>query len=203
MNASSPALVADAALSDPVRILFVMAWLVVGGEETEVRLLAQALDPRRYRIEVLPCLKLPGMTDLTHRALEEAGVVVDRTAYDLSFEETVIYLERRIAGFDIIVSCQNVRDIYPALERLRHRPPLIEHGGLVSEAEAGPKHFTTRYVGVCDSIRAAAAQRMPDRPHHALSIPSMVDLAAYRPHLRDATRAALGVAIARTSVANA
>ena len=33
----------------PVRILFVFAWLVVGGEETEVRLLARALDPARYR----------------------------------------------------------------------------------------------------------------------------------------------------------
>ena len=36
----------------PRRILFVFGWLVVGGEETEVRLLARHLDPRRYRIEV-------------------------------------------------------------------------------------------------------------------------------------------------------
>jgi len=77
----------------------------------------------------------------------------------MSFEDTVKYLERRIAGFDIVVSCQNVADIYPALERMLHRPPLIEHGGLVSEALAGPKQLTTRYVGVCDSIGAAAADR--------------------------------------------
>ena len=60
-------------------------------------------------------------------------------------------------SYDIVVSCQNVADIYPALERLNWRPPLIEHGGLVSEALAGPKHFTSRYVGVCRSIRDAAA----------------------------------------------
>ena len=194
MNSPAPSSDAATALDHPIRILFVMAWLVVGGEETEVRLLAKTLDPRRYRIEVLPCFKLPGMTELTHQELEKAGVAVDRAAYDLSFEDTVKYLERQIAGFDIVVSCQNVGDIYPALERMQHRPPLIEHGGLVSEAEAGPKHFTTRYVGVCDSIRAAAAARMPDRPHHALAIPSMVDLNEYQPDRRAATRAALRLA---------
>jgi glycosyltransferase involved in cell wall biosynthesis len=177
----------------PVRILFVFAWLVVGGEETEVRLLAQSLDPARYRIDVLPCLRLDGMPDQTHRQLEAIGVRVDRTAYDLSFEDTVLYLERKIAGYEIVVSCQDVADIYPALERLRHRPPLIEHGGLVSEALSGPKHFTTRYVGVCETIRAAAAARMPDRPHHARAIPSMVDLAAFDPSRRTAVRAALGI----------
>jgi glycosyltransferase involved in cell wall biosynthesis len=177
----------------PVRILFVFAWLVVGGEETEVRLLAQALDRTRYRIDVLPCLRLEGMPDQTHRQLEALGIAVDRTAYDLSFEDTILYLERKIAGYDIVVSCQDVADIYPALERLRHRPPLIEHGGLVSEALSGPKHFTTRYVGVCETICAAAAARMPDRPHHARMIPSMVDMAAFDPSRRDAVRAALGV----------
>jgi len=177
----------------PIRILFVFAWLVVGGEETEVRLLAQSLDRTRYRIEVLPCLRLDGMPDQTHRQLEAIGVPVDRTAYDLSLDDTIRYLERKMAGFDIVVSCQNVADIYPALERLRHRPPLIEHGGLVSEALAGPKHFTTRYVGVCESIRAAAASRMPDRPQDARMIPSMVDMAAFDRGRRGPVRAALGL----------
>lgn len=178
----------------PVRVLFVFAWLVVGGEETEVRLLVQSLDPARYRIDVLPCLRIDGMPDQTHRQLEAIGVHLDLTAYGLSFEDTVLYLEQKLAGYDIVVSCQNVADIYPALERLRHRPPLIEHGGLVSEALAGPKHFTTRYVGVCETIRAAAASRMPDRAHHALTIPSMVDMAAFDPARRPATRTALGIA---------
>lgn len=178
----------------PVRILFVFAWLVVGGEETEVRLLAQALDRRRYSIDVVACFRKPGMPEQTHRQLEAIGVPVDRTPYHLSFDETVAYLAGLIPAYDIVVSCQNVADIYPALERLHLRPPLIEHGGLVSEALAGPKHLTTRYVGVCTSIRDAAATRMPGREVDALMIPSMVDTAAFDPALRTPTRAALGIA---------
>ncbi len=179
---------------EPVRILFVFAWLVVGGEETEVRVLAQHLDPARYRIEVVACFRKEGMPDQTHRQLEELGVAVDRTPYTLSFEDTISYLAGKLAGYDIVVSCQNVADIYPALERLHHRPPLIEHGGLVSEALGGPKHFTNRYVGVCRTIRDAAAERMPGREHHALEIPSTVDLAAFDPAVREPTRRVLGIA---------
>ncbi len=178
----------------PIRILFVFAWLVVGGEETEVRLLAQALDPARYRIELIACFRKDGMPEQTHAQLEAIGVPVDRTPYALGFEETVAYLASRIPAYDLVVSCQNVADIYPALERLHLRPPLIEHGGLVSEALAGPKHFTARYVGVCASIRDAAASRMPDRPSHAVEIPSMVDTRAFSPATRAPTRAALGIA---------
>jgi Beta-galactosidase len=159
----------------PVRILFVFAWLVGGNEDTEVRLLAGSLEPARYRIDVIPCFPAEGMTDEGFCRLEEIGVKVDRTALHLSFEDTVRYLERKLAGYEIVVSCQNVADIYPALERLRHRPPLIEHGTTVCEALAGPKHFTTRYVGVSQSVRDAAASRMPDRPQDARVIPPMRD----------------------------
>ena len=177
----------------PMRILFVFAWLVVGGEETEVRLLAQALDRARYRIDVVACFRKPGMSDQVHHELDALGIDVDRTPYTLSFEDTVDYLSAKLAGYDVIVSCQNVADIYPALAKLHWRPPLIEHGGLVSEALAGPKHFTSRYVGVCQTIRDAAASRMPGRESHALEIPSMVDLSAFDPAKRAATRASLGV----------
>jgi len=177
-----------------IRILFVFAWLVVGGEETEVRLLARNLPRDRYRIEVLPCFRKEGMPDHSHDQLRALGIHVDTTAYHLSFEDTVDYLRRKLNGADIVVSCQDVADIYPALERLRLRPPLIEHGGLVREALSGPKHFTARYVGVCDSIRAAAASKMPDRQHHAIEIPSMVDPSEFDPALRGPIRAALGVA---------
>jgi glycosyltransferase involved in cell wall biosynthesis len=176
----------------PIRILFVFAWLVVGGEETEVRLLTRHLDPALYRIEVIACFRKEGMPEQTHKQLEVLGVAVDRTPYTLSFEDTVSYLAGKLAGADIVVSCQNVADIYPALERLHHRPALIEHGGLVSEALGGPKHFTHRYVGVCRSIRDAAASRMPDREAHAIEIPSMVDLAAFDPAARGPMRRALG-----------
>lgn len=177
----------------PVRILFVFAWLVVGGEETEVRLLAANLDPRLYRIDVVACFRKPGMPEQTHEQLRTLGVDVDTTPYNLSFEDTVSYLTGKIPGYDVLVSCQNVADIYPALERLYLRPPLIEHGGLVSEALAGPKHFTSRYVGVCRSIRDAAAARMLGRESHSLEIPSMVDLGAFDPSTRSGMRTRLGV----------
>ncbi len=178
----------------PIRILFVFAWLVVGGEETEVRLLAQALDPGRHTIDVVACFRKAGMPEQSHAQLRALGIRVDTTPYDLSFDETVAYLAGLVPGYDVVVSCQNVADIYPAYERLHLRPPLIEHGGLVSEALAGPKHFTTRYVGVCAAIRDAAAGRMPGREADALAIPSMVDLAAFDPAARAPTRAALGLA---------
>lgn len=176
----------------PRRVLWVFAWLVVGGEETEVRLLAKHLDPARYRLEVVACFRKPNMPEQTHRQLEALGVPVDRAPYTLSFEETVAYLADKIPRYDLVVASQAVPDVYPALERLPNPPPLIEHGGLVSEA-GGPKHLTTRYVGVCASIRDAAAAGMPKRPHHALEIPSMVDLSEFDPADRAAVRQAWGL----------
>ncbi|HSI42152.1 MAG TPA: glycosyltransferase family 4 protein [Xanthobacteraceae bacterium] len=177
----------------PTRLLFVFAWLVVGGEETEVRLLARTLDPAKYRIDVVVCFRKPGMPQQTARQLAALGVDVDDAPCELSFEDTVDYLARKICAYDVVISCQNVADIYPALERLHWRPPLIEHGGLVSEALAGPKHFTSRYVGVCRSIRDAAASIMPGRTEHAVEIPSMVDLDEFSPMHRPAARASLGI----------
>src|SRR5947207_1411719 len=111
--------------SRPRRVLFVFAWLVVGGEETEVRLLARHLDPARYRIEVVACLRKPNMPEQSHRQLEALGVPVDRTPYNLSFEDTVTYLAAKIPAYDLVVACQAVPDVYPALARLNKRPPLI------------------------------------------------------------------------------
>lgn len=154
----------------PVRVLFVFAWLAGGAEETLLRRLAQALDRARYRIDALPCLRRKDAPDPTHAGLAALGIDVDLAAYDLGFEDTVRYLAGKIAGYEIIVSCQDVADIYPALERLRHRPPLIEYGRETAEAKAGPKHLTTRYVGMSEQVSAAAALRMPDRAHHARTI---------------------------------
>jgi len=88
----------------------------------------------------------------------------------------------------VVVACQAVPFVHPALRRLARRPPLVEHGGLVSEALSGPKDLTDRYVGVCAAIRDAAAGRMPDRPQDTLEIPSMVDLAEFDPTDRAAVR---------------
>lgn len=82
------------------------------------------------------------------------------------------YLADRVAGYDVVVSCQDVAGIYPALERLHWHPPLIEYGCLVVEAMAGPNHLTTRYVGASPEVREAAAARMPGREGHAIHIPS-------------------------------
>jgi polysaccharide biosynthesis protein PelF len=185
-------------------VLFVFAWLVVGGEETEVRLLARHLDPRRYTLHVVGCFRTPAMPEQTHAQLEALGVDVDKTPYTLSFEDTVAYLATKIPAYDLVVACQAVPDVVPALDRIaaqgRRPPPLIEHGGLVQEATAGPKHRTARYVGVCRSIRDAAARLMPERPHHALEIPSMVDLSEFDPGQRAAVRRELGVAEAELLV---
>src|SRR5438270_11514899 len=115
---------------EPRRVLFVFSWLVVGGEETEVRLLARHLDPARYRLEVVACFRKPNMPEQAHEQLAALGVPLDRTPYELSFEDTVQYLAGKIPAYDVIVSCQAVPDVYPALELLSHPPPLIEHGGL-------------------------------------------------------------------------
>lgn len=176
------------------RVLFVFAWLVVGGEETEIRHLARHLDRGRYQLEVVACMRREGMSELTHQQLESAGVAVDRTPYRLSFEDTVQYLAERFRDVDLVVACQAVPDVVPALELLDAPPPLIEHGGLVSEATAGPKHLTARYVGVCTAIREAAASVMPGREEHALEIPSMVDLRVFSPSHRPPARAALRLA---------
>jgi glycosyltransferase involved in cell wall biosynthesis len=170
------------------RVLFVFSWLVVGGEETEVRLLARQLKAFRQLIEVVACFRAPNMSEQTHAVLDALEVPVDRTPYRLSFEETVEYLSTKVMGYDLVVACQAVPDVYPALERAGNPPPLIEHGGLVSEAAATPKHLTARYIGVCDSIREAAAALMPGRAEHAITIPSMVDLSEFKPSERPIVR---------------
>src|SRR3954464_13457938 len=182
--------------SRPRRVLFVFAWLVVGGEETEVRLLARHLNPARYCVEVVACFRKPNMPEQTHIQLASLGVPVDRTPYTLSFEQQVESLARKMARYDLVVACQAVREVYPALERMppQRRPLLIEHGGLVSEALAGPKYLTARYVGVCASIRDAAASLMPERPNDAIEIPSMVDLSEFDPTQRASVRAEWRVA---------
>ncbi len=183
---------APAPLRRPTRILFVFAWLVVGGEETEVRLLARNLDPRRWRIDVVACFRKEGMPDQSVTQLRALGVDVDEAPYALSFEDTVAYLARKMEGYDVVVACQAVPDVAPALRLMARPPPLIEHGGIVAEALAGPKDLTARYVGVCTSIREAAASRMPEREDRTLEIPSMVDLGEFDPADRGRARAAMG-----------
>ena len=180
----------------PLSILFVFAWIVVGGEETEVRLLARTLPRARYRLKVVGCFRTPNMPNTTTEQLEALGVEVDKTPYTLSYEDTVVYLRDLIRRERpaVVVAVQGVRDIIDAYRQLApaERPPLIEHGGLVYEAGHNPKDFTARYVGVWSAIAQAAAPLMAN-PAHALTIPSMVDLEEFDPAQRADVRAAWGL----------
>jgi glycosyltransferase involved in cell wall biosynthesis len=176
-----------------VSVLFVFKFLAVGGEETELRLLGKHLDRARYAIDVVECLRKPDMPEQTHRRLESLGLHVDRTPQGLSADEIIEYLANKVSRYDVVVACQAVPHIFPALERAARRPPLIEHGGVVEEVRATPKHLTTRYVGVCAAIRDAAAACMADRPRHARRIPSMVDLSEFDCNERATVRAEWGV----------
>jgi glycosyltransferase involved in cell wall biosynthesis len=186
----------DNSSQERLRVLFVFAWLVVGGEETEVRLLAQNLPPDRYHLEVLSTYRRPNMALQTHEQLQALGVPVDDWCYTQPPEEHAPRIARRIRedGFHVVVACQGVRPVYPAFDLLPppERPPLVEHGGLVSEVFHNPKHHTTAYVGVCRDIRDAAAGVLPS-PEHACEIPSMVDLSEFRAEHREEARAELGV----------
>ena len=92
----------------PRRVLFVFGWLIVGGEETEARLLARHLDRARYTIEVVAWLHKPNMPDQTHQQLEALGVRVDRTPYGLVLEEKSAYLADKVTGYDLVVSFQGM-----------------------------------------------------------------------------------------------
>lgn len=169
-------------LPSPLRILFIFDWLVVGGEETELRLLASHLDRRRYQLAVAACFRNERMTGITVSRLQALGVPLDTACYELDDDERRRYLAGLIRRerYTIVVACQGVQHAYRAIELLPpdEQPALIEHGGLVSEVARTPKHLTSAYVGVSRDIVAAAAATLPD-PERAHLLPSMVDLAEF------------------------
>ena len=145
------------------------------------------LDPRRYRIDVVACFRKPGMPDQTHRQLEALGVDVDRALRSVLRGHRRLSRAARSPAYDIVVSCQNVADIYPALERLHWRPPLIEHGGLVSEALAGPSTSPAAMSASAARSATPRPRRCPGGRRLRVEIPSMVDLdefATERPRRR-------------------
>lgn len=120
----------DATRAAPIRILFVFACLVGGAEEAELRRLARAIDPERYRIEAVVCFLPADMPAWAHLPLEAGGIVVDRTPYTLSFEDTVAYLASKLPSYDIAVACQDVADLAPALEGLHLHPVSVAYDPL-------------------------------------------------------------------------
>ena len=178
-----------------IRVLFVFDWLVIGGEETEVRLLARTLDPQRYEIHVLACFDNGRMSPLTTNRLHDMGVPLDTTCYRLDDEGRARYIADRIrrGGFEVVVACQGVQHPYRALQLLppEERPAFVEHGGIVAEVYRNPKDLTTAYVGVSRNITDAAARAMPD-PGQVRLIPSMVNLSEFDGDDREVVRAELG-----------
>jgi polysaccharide biosynthesis protein PelF len=186
---------ADAADAAPIRVLFVFDWLVIGGEETEVRLLARTLNPRRYEIHVLACFDNGRMSPLTADGLRTMGVPLDTTCYRLDDEGRARYIAdliRRV-GFEIVVACQGVQHAHRALRLLPpgDRPALVEHGGIVDEVHRNPKDLTSVYVGVSRNITNVAVRVVPDARRVRL-IPSMVSLTDFDDGDRETARAEFG-----------
>jgi hypothetical protein len=139
--------------------------------DADILFLARTLPRDRYKVTVIPTAKGFGAPEQTLAKLRALGVAVDTAPFELSFEDTIAYLVRKLPGADLVVSFQDVADLYPALDRLALRPPLIERGSSVDEALSGPKHLTARYAAVTPEVRDAAASRLPDRPQHSVEIP--------------------------------
>ncbi len=137
----------------PIRILFVFASLTDRGDASDVRQLVRALDPARYRMSAIVCFRPAGMQDTAARRLEAAGVPVDRTPYHLSFEDTVAYLASRMPSFDVVVACQDVPDVDPAMERLHLRPALIRHDAPVPVSQWPGR--------IADALAARAPRKQP------------------------------------------
>ncbi|CAN5193098.1 hypothetical protein BH18CHL2_BH18CHL2_06750 [soil metagenome] len=97
--------------TEPLRVLFAFGLIVVGGEETEVRLLAKHTARHRFALSVVACQRRDGMTDQSVEQFAALGVDVDTAPYSLSFEDTVAYLAAKFAGYDVIVSCQAPPDV--------------------------------------------------------------------------------------------
>lgn len=164
---------------EPISVLFLLNALRTGGEETEIELLSQHLDPDRYRVSIMTCYAVPEPSVARDR-LRERGVRLDCAPELLADNAAKVSYIRdfiRQEGIRVMVSCQDPAFAYAAMQQLGSGEcALIEHGGIPDEARRIPKDRTARYIGVSRAITAVAAPLMPvaARPR-ALTIPSMVD----------------------------
>lgn len=174
----------------PVRVLFVLARLENSVAETQIGNLHKSFDPLDFHLDVVVCAP-PLSTEIFRiQQREGEGLDVDRTPYDLSFEDTVAYLSHRLPAYDVVVSCQNVVNVYPVLDQLCWHPPLIEFGDKITDPTAGPKRFIP-CVSTSASVRTSAATRMPGRVEDAIKIPPVDDsqnLSAWRDMLLNVLR---------------
>ncbi len=149
----------DITTAPPRRVLFVLSRLQDGDEARQIFRLVRALA-ERFAVSVISC---SGDAAAQRHAtlLAAVGADVDLVPHHLDMEETVTHLTRCLSRFDVIVAAQDVADLYPALDRLHHRPRLIEWGRSRADALSGPKHHTHAYVAPTETVHLAIAAR-PD-----------------------------------------
>jgi len=178
----------------PIDVLFLMNAVRIGGEETELQVLARHLDRERFRLHAASLFPFDEPTVVAR--LEGEGLAVDTSCHALADDEKVAHLRGliRSRGIRVAVACQDTRLAYRVFEGLSPAEcSLVEHGGVAVEASAIPKDRTVRYVGVSRAIRAVAAKAMED-PADAVCLPSMVDTDLYAGLDRDRLRAGFGFA---------
>lgn len=142
------------------RVLIVLAQVEQGDALFQASTLASALSSTGAVVTITSCFGAVPVSDRVTHALDGCGAALDVAPHLLGFDDTVSYLAAHCAFHDVVISFQDVADIYPALDSLHWRPPLIEVGAAETEALAGPKHHTRLYVALdAPTARAAASRR--------------------------------------------
>lgn len=164
-----------------VNILFLMSEIRMGGEETELGILARYLDRKKYQLSVLCCRASDEYAPVLEK-LHYYNVPVDFSCNRIYTDEgKVHYIIEKIKrdNIGIVVACQDTQYACEVFKQLSpNECKLVEHGGTVEEAARITKKYTARYVGVSRAITDAAAARMK-KPANARFIPSMVDIDEY------------------------
>ncbi len=178
----------------PIPVMFLMNSVRTGGEESEVKILARYLNRSRFPLSVLSLYDV-GEAAPAIEELLASGITIDTACHGLpGTEEKVQYVVNKIRKeqIRIVVACQDTRTAFHVFNHiLPDECRLIEHGGIIEETSAIPKHLTRFYIGVSRDIRDAAAALMPDRSRAAY-IPSMIDTREFEGLDRRSLRKAYG-----------
>jgi hypothetical protein len=150
----------------PKRVLIILAEAERGDAVYRAANLASALRLDGVAVTMTSCLGAVPVADRVMRVLDRCGAGLDLAPHLLDFEATVEHLASQMSDFDAVIAFQDVADLYPALDRLHWRPPVIEVGTSADEALAGPKHHTTLYAAITSDAATAAASR-PDATEFA------------------------------------
>lgn len=149
------------AIDRPIRILFVLA----EGEERDLLLLAQALDPVRYASNVIA---FSDMLTAAYPQVARGGIAVDYTPAHLSPDGTIAYLASRLPAYDLVVSGHAVAAVQSALKRLHLRPPLIAYP-LRADFDPSAPFEASPVADVVRRWEALFAEVLAERPSRARS----------------------------------